>query len=114
MYPLFKHFIGFIQAYYLSSDVINICKLCGYKGIMINVCYMKYLGLTSKKTGSVCYEYNQHHSTCSLYNKNQGGIKLSVDPRFSIFTELISVRGVEGYTFFCPVCANLENQLTAE
>ncbi len=115
MYPLFKYYIGFIKAYYLSRDIVSICKLCRFKGIVINTKIMRSIGLISKKS-SVRYEYNRHHSTCSLYNKGKGSICLSADPKLSnpIFTELVNLQGIEAYTFFCPKCKDLEKQITAQ
>lgn len=107
MYPLFKHFVGVIQAMYVYSDIIYTCKLCGYRGITINNNYLKSYGLTTK-SGNVCFEYNEHHTTCPLYNKHKGGFYLRLDYRVKIFTELINIKENEGYTFFCPICANFE------
>ena len=91
MYPLFKHFLGFLQAYNVNSSLINVCKLCGFKGIAINTPFMKYLGLTSR-SGNICYEYNQHHCACPLYNKERGGIFMRREPGAGYFTELSIIK----------------------
>ena len=76
---------------------------------------MRNIGLISKNS-SVCYEYNRHHSTCSLYNKGKGSICLSADQkcRNFILTELVTLQGIEVYTFFCPKCKDIEKQITAQ
>lgn len=116
MYPLFKYYIGFIRAYYLSrDDIVRICKLCNFKGIVLKTKFMKYLG-PSSRYGNVGNEQNQHYRTCSLYNNDKGGVYLDADPksdaRGCIFTQLVNIQGVERYTFFCPICKTREKQIT--